>query len=62
MKGTTTGADLYKEDTKELQSLDIPVQRPAGLETDGAPRMVARNSGVSSLTKNDVKNTTIQFG
>jgi hypothetical protein len=36
MKGTTTGADLYEEVKKVLQSLDIPVgiQKLVGLMTD----------------------------
>jgi hypothetical protein len=34
MKGTTKGADLYKEMKKMMQSLDIPTQWPAGLVKD----------------------------
>jgi hypothetical protein len=42
-----------------LQSVDIPIQKLAGLEPDGAPSMVVRNHGVSSLVTNDVKNKRI---
>jgi hypothetical protein len=31
MKGTTRGVDLYEEVKKVLQSLNIPMQKPAGL-------------------------------
>jgi len=37
--------------------MDIPIQKLFGLLTDGAWSMVGRNSGVSSLVTNDMKNT-----
>jgi hypothetical protein len=57
MKGTTTGADLCEYAKKVLQSLHIPIQKLSGLVMDGAPSMTGRNSGISSLITNDMKNT-----
>jgi len=47
VKGTITGADLY-----EVQKMP---QKLSALMADGAPSMVGRNSGVSSLIVHDVK-------
>jgi hypothetical protein len=47
-KGTTRGADSYED-------CEYPSTQLAGLVADGAPSMVGRNSGVSSLIANDVK-------
>jgi hypothetical protein len=50
MKGTTTDEHLYdvvKKVLRSLESLDIPIRKPAGLVTDRAPSMVGGNSGVS---------------
>jgi hypothetical protein len=58
MKRTTTSEDLHDEIKKELQKLNIPVQKLFGVVTDGAPSMAGKNSGLSSLVIKDVKNTT----
>jgi len=58
MKRTTTGGDLYEEIRKVLHSLDIPIKKLDGLVTDGAPSIVGRSSGVSSLITNNVRYTT----
>jgi hypothetical protein len=57
MKMTSTGADLYEEVKKAIQSLDVPVEKLTGLMLDRAPSMAGRNSGVYSLTVKDVENT-----
>jgi hypothetical protein len=58
MKGTTTSKDLHDKIKKVLQKLNIPIQKVAGVVTDGAPSIAGKNSGLSSLVTKDVKNTT----
>jgi hypothetical protein len=58
MKRTTTSEDLHDEIKKVLQKLNMPIQKLVGAVTDGAPSMVGKNIGLSSLITKDVKNTT----
>lgn len=57
VKQITLNAGIY-EVKKVLRSLDVPMQKPYGLVTDVAPGVVGRNSGVSMVITNGVKNIT----
>jgi len=57
MKRTATGEDLYEQVNKVMQNLNVPIEILAGMVKNAVPSTVRRNSGVSSLITNDVKNT-----
>jgi hypothetical protein len=55
VKGVKTGTHLYNV-KMVLLNLDIPVMKQPEFIMDGVSDMVGRNSGLSSLIANDVKN------
>lgn len=58
MMGTTRSADLYEELKKVLERLGLSMERLSGIITDGAPSMVGKNSGLTTLISQEAKALT----
>ena len=49
MKGTTTGQDIFNEVKHVMMKFNLSLDKVCGITTDGAPAMIGKHKGFTSL-------------
>jgi hypothetical protein len=60
MKGSTTGAELYEQITRVIETFNLNLNKLQGITTDAAPAMVGEKNGLTALITEETEKRTGQ--